>query len=154
MPWDIARLISTTGVGRSAFYPNHTDKRRRDISGGAQFSYTSVDKDQETAHRRLQLARVNTTIFKDWLDSKLRVPQEDMGAWHINDDAPEDYRLQMTSNIVMKWRVAGRSHRLANHYWDCEVLALARRRPCILTRAQQITKTAILSRSFGPREGW
>lgn len=104
-------------------------KGERDISGGSQFSYTAVDKDRRGKPRigGLQLVRVNTTIFKDWLDGKLRVPQEDMGAWHINDDAPEDYRLQMTSEYRDEngvWQP--RSHHLANHYWDCEVLALAR----------------------------
>lgn len=99
------------------------------ISGGATHSYTKLDKDRfgKAIAGGLQLCRIDTIHFKNWLDSKLRVPQEDAGAWHIYEGISEDYCRQMVAeyrNEHGAW--VPRSSGAANHYFDCEVLALAR----------------------------
>ncbi len=104
-------------------------KGEREITGGAQFAYTTVDKDRRGKPKigGLQLCRINTTLFKDWLDGKLKVPHEAAGAWHVHDDITNDYCLQMSSEYRDEngvWQLKKSS--IPNHYWDCEVLALAR----------------------------
>lgn len=104
-------------------------KGERDISGGLMFQYSSIDKDMrgKPTLNGLRLARINTTFFKNWLDGKLRIEQDEPGAWHVCDDISKDYAAQMASeyrNEEGYWEM--RTGVRANHYWDCEVLALAR----------------------------
>lgn len=111
----VARIIPTKG--------------ERTLAGGSQLSYSNVDRDAKgkVVIGGLQLCRVNTTLFKDWLDAKLRIPQADLGAFHIPDDADEEYCRMMTSEFRDEngiWQLRG--SQFPNHLWDCEVLALAR----------------------------
>ena len=104
-------------------------KGERNLPGGNPYTYSIIDKDGRGKNMvgGMQLCRINTTFFKDWLDGKLRVPQEDAGAWHVFDGITEDYCRQMVSEYRNEdgyW--VTRSARAANHYWDCEVLSLAR----------------------------
>jgi len=104
-------------------------KGERTLSGGAQYSYTTLDRDKKGRMMGggLQLCRINTTLFKNWLDGKLRLGQDDPGAWHVHDDIDNTYCLQMASEFRTAegyWKQRGSN--TPNHYWDCEVLALAR----------------------------
>jgi phage terminase large subunit GpA-like protein len=104
-------------------------KGERNLPGGNPYTYSIIDKDGRGKNMigGMQLCRINTTFFKDWLDSKLRVPQEDPGAWHVFEGVTEDYCRQMVSEYRNEDGVwTPRSARAANHYWDCEVLSLAR----------------------------
>lgn len=73
----------------------------------------------------LSLYRLNTTYYKDKLFSKLNIAPADPGAFHLHGEVREDYARQMTAEyrddsgawICPKGR--------PNHYWDCEVIALA-----------------------------
>jgi phage terminase large subunit GpA-like protein len=56
----------------------------------------------------------------------LEIPPEDAGAFHLHHDTPLEYAKEMVAEYydekVQAWVCPeGR----ANHYWDCEVLALA-----------------------------
>lgn len=118
-------------------------KGEQTLSGGATHAYTKLDKDKfgRTIAGGLQLCRINTTHFKDWLDSKLRVPQEDAGAFHVYDYISEDYCRQMASEYKDEngvWRL--RSSGADNHYWDCEVLSLARASTLRLDRHREKTE--------------
>ena len=68
-------------------------KGERNLPGGNPYTYSIIDKDGRGKNMigGMQLCRINTTFFKDWLDSKLRVPQEDPGAWHVFEGVTEDY---------------------------------------------------------------
>jgi phage terminase large subunit GpA-like protein len=70
------------------------------------------------------LYRINTTHYKNALARKLAIPPGDPGAFHLHKNVGQDYIRQMTAEYrddAGKWVCP--SHR-ANHYWDCEVLAL------------------------------
>jgi phage terminase large subunit GpA-like protein len=74
----------------------------------------------------LKLVTVDTTFFKNDLAAKLEIPPEDAGAFHLHNDTPLEYAKEMVAEYydekVQAWVCPeGR----ANHYWDCEVLALA-----------------------------
>ena len=104
-------------------------KGERQLSGGLQYTYKTIDRDPRgrLVAGGLQLCHINTTLFKNWLDGKLRLGQDDPGAWHVHDDIDSDYCLQMASEYRTAegyWRQRGSN--TPNHYWDCEVLALAR----------------------------
>lgn len=122
---DVYEWCRTTGAVVGILPSQGTDA----ISGGATHTYTKIDKDRfgKAIAGGLQLCRIDTTYFKDWLDSKLRVPQEDAGAWHVYEGISEDYCRQMVAeyrNEKGVWTL--RASGAANHYFDCEVLALAR----------------------------
>lgn len=73
----------------------------------------------------LTLYRINVTHYKDKLHAKLGVAPADPGAFHLHAEASEDYARQMVAeyrNDKGFWECP--SNR-PNHYWDCEVLAMA-----------------------------
>jgi phage terminase large subunit GpA-like protein len=73
----------------------------------------------------LSLYRLNVTYYKDKLHAKLLIPSADPGAFHVHSEISEDYARQMVAeyrNELELWECpTGRP----NHYWDCEVLAMA-----------------------------
>lgn len=100
----------------------------RSLGGGQRFAYTGIDRTRKgrIVAGGLRLARINTTFFKDFLDDKLRVPVEELGAWHIFREVDQAYCDQMVSEYRDEdgvWVTRGKQ--TPNHYWDCEVLALA-----------------------------
>lgn len=118
-------------------------KGEQKIMGGAQYTFVAVDKDPRgrAVPGSLQLCHVNTTLFKDWLDGKLRVPMDAPGAWHLPTLVDEEYKLQMCSeyrNEEGLWML--RSSQARNHYWDCEVLCLARAAQLRLDKAVRRSK--------------
>lgn len=74
----------------------------------------------------LRLLKVDTTFFKNDLAAKLSIASEDPGAFHLHHDTPLEYAREMTAEFYDEQKQAwlcpdGK----ANHFWDCEVLALA-----------------------------
>jgi len=78
-----------------------------------------------------KLVRINTTLYKDALDAKLRIVPGDPGGVHLynggdgKQNSLADFAAQMCAEVKDEqtgyWaQVASR----ANHYWDCAVLAL------------------------------
>lgn len=114
-------------VGRSSrILPT---KGERDLPGGGAIAFSNLDRDGrgKVVIGGLQLCRINTTLFKDWLDGKLRIPPDDPGAWHVFDGVPTDYCRQMVAEYRNEEGVwVPRSAQAPNHFLDCEVLALAR----------------------------
>jgi phage terminase large subunit GpA-like protein len=73
----------------------------------------------------LNLYRIHTTFFKNWLSTKLRIDLADAGAWHVHADITEDYVRQMTAEYRDENGIWVCPKGRDNHYWDAEVLALA-----------------------------
>ena len=126
------------GIGRAArVIPT---KGEQTLNGGTPFSFSAVDRERsgKVLPGSLQLCRINTTHFKDWLDGKLHIGQDDLGAWHLPETVDHEYCLQMSSEYRDdngKW--VPRTAQARNHYWDCEVLALARASSMKLDRYRQ-----------------
>jgi phage terminase large subunit GpA-like protein len=69
--------------------------------------------------------RLNSTFYKDFLSNKLDIAPGDPGCFWMHSEISEDYARQMTveyRNDKGIWQCP--EHR-ANHYWDCEYMALA-----------------------------
>jgi phage terminase large subunit GpA-like protein len=73
----------------------------------------------------LNLYRINTTFFKNFLSNKLRIALADAGAWHLHAEVGEDYIKHMAAEYRDENGIWVCPKGKANHYWDCEVLALA-----------------------------
>lgn len=74
----------------------------------------------------LRLLKVDTTFFKNDLSARLAIAPEDPGAFHLHHGTPPEYAREMTAEYYDEKQQAwicpkGRD----NHFWDCEVLALA-----------------------------
>lgn len=89
---------------------------------------TPIDRYPDTGNPipgGVTLYRINTTHWKDKLTDKLQVDPADPGAFNLHSEVGADYFSQMTAEYRDEngiWQCP--KHR-ANHYWDCEVLALA-----------------------------
>lgn len=77
--------------------------------------------------RAVELAHVNTDWAKSWIHGRIAWPKDQPGGWHLAADTEDAYCAQ----IIAESRItlaSGRSRWIekgANHYLDCEVLALA-----------------------------
>ena len=72
----------------------------------------------------LQLWHVDTDYFKSWVHGRLNWDPTQPGAWHLPEDATDDYCRQLVNESVIispngkrTWKEHG-----ANHYLDCEML--------------------------------
>lgn len=92
----------------------------------------------------LLLYRINTNYFKDQLANKLKIHPADPGAFLLHAETGEDYVAQMTSEARNESGVWEQIRSRPNHYWDCEVLALA---------AAHIRGLPQLKGGAGPRGG-
>jgi phage terminase large subunit GpA-like protein len=95
----MSRPVSTTNLD---YYPG----TKRVIPGG------------------LALLRVNTTYFKNKLSNILSINLEDPGAFHLHSEVQTEYARQMISEYRDDKGIWQCPRHKANHYWDCEVLAL------------------------------
>ena len=71
------------------------------------------------------LYRLNTNFFKDEIFNKLGVASGDPGAFYLHAETGDDYAAQMVAefrNDAGIWEQIGSK---PNHYWDCEVYAMA-----------------------------
>lgn len=70
------------------------------------------------------LYHVDTTHWKDRLAQKMAVRAEDPGAWHVHGDVPDEYFQHLAAEYVDPNEGWVCPKDKANHYWDCEVLAI------------------------------
>ena len=78
----------------------------------------------KTIKNGLQLWHVDTDYFKSWAHGRLNWDLTQPGAWHLPEDATDDYCRQLVNESVIvspngkrTWKEHG-----ANHYLDCEML--------------------------------
>ncbi len=78
----------------------------------------------KTIKNGLQLWHVDTDYFKSWVHGRLNWDTTQPGAWHLPEDATDDYCRQLVNESVIvspngkrTWKEHG-----ANHYLDCEML--------------------------------
>jgi phage terminase large subunit GpA-like protein len=76
----------------------------------------------------IRLAHLDTDFFKSLVHSRLRIPIDQPGAFHVPDDVTEDYARQLLSEVRTvtvgekpRWVPIRRD----NHFLDCESLAAA-----------------------------
>jgi len=77
----------------------------------------------------VKLCHVNTDFFKRWIHGRIRWPEDQTGGWHLHHQTTEDYCRQLVAEELvtrassgrMVWVVRDRN----NHYFDCEVNAVA-----------------------------
>ncbi len=81
----------------------------------------------KTIKNGLQLWHVDTDYFKSWVHGRLNWDPTQPGAWHLPEDATDDYCRQLVNESVIvspngkrTWKEHG-----ANHYLDCEMLNAA-----------------------------
>lgn len=73
----------------------------------------------------LSLYRINSTLYKDKLHAKLLIPPADPGAFHMHSEISDDYARQMVAEFRNELGLWECPNGRPNHYWDCEVLAMA-----------------------------
>lgn len=99
--------------GRDRMAANHTE--------------TKIDKypNGKPIPGGVRLINLNTTFYKNWLHTKLGISAADPGAFHLHRETTFDYARQMTAEFVNDKGLWEAFRGRPNHYWDCEVLALA-----------------------------
>lgn len=87
-----------------------------------------VKRDAEVDKYGLELIRLDTDYWKSYVHERLTWPLEQIGAWHINEDADEDYCRQLvaeqriiTDSGKPQWVERSRQ----NHFLDAEAMAAA-----------------------------
>ena len=98
--------------------------RQRPIDVG----HIEVGPNGQRAGYSLELARVDSDFFKTYVHERIRWAEDQPGAWHISQDATDDYCRQIVSEARAR-RISGahtwvRNSR-ENHYLDAEALAAA-----------------------------
>lgn len=73
----------------------------------------------------LSLYRINSTYYKNKLHAKLLIPSADQGAFHMHSEISEDYARHMVAEFRNEMEIWECPNGRPNHYWDCEVLAMA-----------------------------
>lgn len=91
--------------------------------------------------------RIDATLGKAWVHSRIRWPEQSEGGWHVPDDVHTDYCQQVVAESQLpdgKWEVHG-----PNHYLDCEVIAY------YMARIHGVRSglTRVTSEDDEPREG-
>ncbi len=100
------------------------------------FQRGRTQKDSRTGRvfKRGDVRNIDTTAYKDKLKGFIEAGPGEEGEWHIYEDVAGRYLQQMSSEqkvpimnprtgkITHVWRLKKSRH---NHYWDCEVGALA-----------------------------
>jgi phage terminase large subunit GpA-like protein len=69
----------------------------------------------------LQRVRINTTHYKDKMDSRLQVERADPGALRLYADFPRSYAAQLCAEVRDEHEVWCNPKERANHLWDCFV---------------------------------
>ena len=74
----------------------------------------------------IRLAKLDTTFFKNDLSAKLAIAPEDPGAFHLHHGTPMEYAREMVAEYYDEGEQAWLCPKgVDNHFWDCEMLALA-----------------------------
>jgi phage terminase large subunit GpA-like protein len=88
----------------------------------------------------LSLMHIDTNYFKAWLYGRIDWPADQPGAWHLPNDATDDYCQQVVSEqriVKPTGRVVWIRTRTANHYLDAEILNCAGAHLIGIHRAQR-----------------
>lgn len=83
----------------------------------------------------VQLITFDTDHFKTGLHIRVRWPQLEPGSWHTHAEIDEDYCRQIVAEEVITTPGGKRAwvnHKRANHFGDCEVMALVAARTLTL----------------------
>jgi phage terminase large subunit GpA-like protein len=77
----------------------------------------------------IDLVWLSTDFFKSLLVSRIRTPLDQPGSFIVPDDIDEDYAKQLVSEVRVVDGATGKPQWVqksrANHYLDCEALAMA-----------------------------
>ncbi|MFN3891991.1 MAG: terminase gpA endonuclease subunit [Beijerinckiaceae bacterium] len=89
-------------------------------------SVKRIDVDAKGGKSRfgVDLVRLDADYFKSWVHGRLKWPEDQPGAWHLSQDASDEYLKQLVSESRVsdgKWAVRSRN----NHFLDCEAMAYA-----------------------------
>lgn len=91
-------------------------------------SRIEVEPGNGTAKYGLSLQWLDSDYWKSWVHERIRWPGDRLGAWHLPEDADEDYARQIVSEARTKgangapvWVKRGRD----NHYLDAEAMCAA-----------------------------
>jgi phage terminase large subunit GpA-like protein len=108
------------------------------LDHGIPFKVSKIDKfpSGKPIPGGLQLWHIDTTYFKDKLIRMIKNTETDiLGGWRVYKGVSDEYCIQMCSEhkVIIRDRKTGKSHEewrkvtshASNHYWDCEVAALA-----------------------------
>lgn len=85
-------------------------------------TYPGTNKPIPGGLRRYHL---NSNYYKDKLFTKLGIAPADPGSFHLHAEVTEDYARQMVAEFINEKELWECPQGKANHYWDCEYLALA-----------------------------
>ena len=90
----------------------------------------------------VKLCHVNTDFFKRWVHARIKWPEGQPGGWHIHNETTEDYCRQMVSEELVTRASSGRKiwvvRNRNNHYFDCEVNAVAAAYSMNVTKLQPL----------------
>lgn len=81
-----------------------------------------------TIRNGLVLLHLDSDHFKSWVHTRIEWPSDEPGAWHIPEDATDDYCQQVVAEsraVKASGAVVWIQNRRDNHYLDCEYLARA-----------------------------
>jgi phage terminase large subunit GpA-like protein len=101
-------------------------KGRASMRGPLSVSRIEVKRDGKGAPYSIDLVLINTDWGKSWVHERVRWPIEEPGAFHLYEDAPEDYCMALVSEARIAkpsghatWVSRSRN----NHAFDAEVMA-------------------------------
>jgi phage terminase large subunit GpA-like protein len=76
----------------------------------------------------LELIRLDTDYWKSFVHERLSYPADQLGAWHINADATDDYCKQLVAEartVTDAGKVVWIERSRHNHFLDCEAMSAA-----------------------------
>jgi phage terminase large subunit GpA-like protein len=104
-------------------------KGRATMSPPYRVSKIEVTPRGKKATYSIDLVWLSTDFFKSLLVSRIRTPLDQPGSFIVPDDIDEDYAKQLVSEVRVVDGATGKPQWVqksrANHYLDCEALAMA-----------------------------
>jgi phage terminase large subunit GpA-like protein len=94
----------------------------------------------------LELVRLDTDYFKQWVHERLLWPNDELGSWHLPEDVTDEYMKQIVSESrsrLPSGKVVWVVHSPDNHYLDCEAMQAAAAHLLNFARLAPTTKRKI-----------
>ena len=91
-------------------------------------SRIDVNANGKLIENALELYRLDTDVWKQWVQERLTWDPEDTGGWQLPMDVSEDYLQQMVSEarlVLGSGKVRWIQKAKNNHYFDCESMQAA-----------------------------
>jgi phage terminase large subunit GpA-like protein len=107
--------------GRVLAYKGATGRKARP------YSKTIIDRYPGTNVQipgGLDLYICDSHHYKDQLAGKLRIKNDDPGAWHLHAETPEEFAREMCAEYMDERRMWQCPKGKANHDWDCSMMEL------------------------------